>query len=201
MKHFVRVPFILLLMFVAFPIPNACAVSLDSPKHPGVYLNEISIASGYGWAPLKRDGADLAVYPLFVRFGFNSNSFFGVETGQSTLQIALEPFVNFLSRPASGVETGCSIGLRYLHELSNPLNIFMEGSVAPMFLSINSAEQGKAGFNFLNQIGVGLQYKVTGGTALFTAYRFRHLSNGGLVGGPNMGINSNAIVAGVSWLY
>ena len=70
-----------------------------------------------------------------------------------------------------------------------------------MFLSIKSVEQGDAGFNFLDQLGAGLQYKVSERTAIFGGYRFRHISHAGLADRPNGGINSNALVAGFSWLY
>ena len=189
------------IMLVAFVAGELRAISLENGEKNSFCINEIGIGSGYGWGGLKNSAEDLTVYPAFVRIGFNINSFVGIEGGQSLLQLALEPFVNGIDNPELGVETGCGIGVRYLHDLSAPVDVFVEGSVAPMFLSIDTHEQGKAGFNFLTQIGAGFQYNLTGRTALFAGYRFRHLSHGGLADRSNMGINSIAIVFGVSLLY
>lgn len=201
MKYPVKVIFVSVLTLFGFTVESANGAPLQEVKKTGVYLNEIGVGSGYAWGKLKSDPDNLALYPAFVRIGFNINSLVGIEGRQSTLQLALEPFVNSISDPKAGVETGCSVGLRYLHKLSGPVDLFTEASVAPMYLSIRSAEQGDAGFNFLIQAGGGLQYKVSDRVAIFAGYRFRHISHAGLSDRPNVGINSNAIVAGLSWSY
>lgn len=201
MKYFVKVAFLLLLLLFSFTVNDAGAAPMENGKKSGIYLNEIGVGSGYGWERLKREQVNVALYPAFIRIGFNMNSLVGMEGCQSTAQIVLEPFLNSITRPDAGVETGCSIGLRYLHPLAVSVDLFTEASIAPMFLSIKSAEQGDAGFNFLGQLGAGLQYKVSKRIAIFAGYRFRHLSHAGLADRPNAGINSNALVAGLSWLY
>jgi len=201
MKHFLKVAFSSLLLLSSFTVNDAGAASLENGKKSGVYINEISVGSGYGWGRLKRESLDLALLPAFVRIGFNLNSLVGMQGCQNSVQLVLEPFLNSIADPEAGVETGCSIGLRYLHPLAPSVALFTEASFAPMFLSIKSAEQGAAGFNFLDQLGAGFQYKVSKSTAIFAGYRFRHISHAGLVDRPNVGINSNALVAGFSWLY
>ena len=203
MKYFINVTrFISLLTLFSSTLYNDVgAASLENGKNPGFYLNEIGVGSGYAWGTLKSDPDNLALYPEFVRIGFNINSLLGIEGLQSTLQLTLEPFFNSISDPKAGFETGCGVGLRYLHKLSGPVDLVTEASFAPMYLSIRSAEQGDAGFNFLTQEGGGLQYKVSDRVAIFAGYRFRHISHAGLSDRPNAGINSNAIVAGLSWLY
>ena len=201
MKYLINVLSFLILAPFCFPIQNANAASPGELKTTGVYLNEISVGSGNAWGTLKSYSGNLALYPGFLRIGFNMNSVAGIEGARSQLQLALEPFINSIAEPTADVETGMSIGLRYLHKLSAPLYLFTEASFAPMFLSIKSTEQGAAGFNFLDQGGVGLQYKMTRKTALFTGYRFRHISHAGLSDRSNRGINSSAILFGLSWLY
>ncbi|NTV92625.1 MAG: acyloxyacyl hydrolase [Chlorobiaceae bacterium] len=203
MRYFNIAALYLQLVFFTFTLvqKDVNAASLEKGQKSGCYLNEIGIGSGYSSYQLKKEPHDLTVYPLFMRIGFNINSLAGMEGCTNTLQLILEPFVNSISYPEAGVETGCSAGLRYLYNVSVPLNLYMEGSVAPMFLSIQTHELGNPAFNFLTQLGLGLQYNVTGRTALFTGYRFRHISHGGFVKAPNTGINSNAVVAGFSWLY
>ena len=200
MKPFVKVAFSVLLVFFSFTVDDARAASLEDGKSSGVYLNEIGVGSGYAWGRFNSGPVHLALYPAFVRIGFNMNSLVGMDGSQSTVQLVLEPFVNSITVPEAGVETGCSIGLRYLHPLSVSIAIFTEASFAPMFLSIKSASQGEPGFNFLDQFGAGLQCKVSKRTAIFAGYRFRHLSNAGL-SHPNDGINYSAFEAGFSWLY
>lgn len=203
MKYSVKAFFLLLSgLFVSVSaVTDLRAASMESGRQSGVYLSEIGIGSGYAWGKMQRETRDLAVYPVFARIGFTINSLVGMEGSKSTLLLALEPFVNSIAGPVAGVETGCGAGLRYRHTISRPLDLFMEGSASPMFLSVRSVEQGSAGFNFLLQTGLGLQYKATDRMAFFAGYRFRHLSHGGLADRPNRGINSNAVIAGISWLY
>ena len=201
MKYFTKIAYLLLPMLFCFAVHDVRAASPENGKKSGFYLNEIGVGSGYAWGTLKSESSNLAVYPAFVRIGFNMNSLVGMDGYQSKLQFVLEPFINSIAEPEKGVETGCSIGLRYLHPLSASVDLFTEASFAPMFLSINSAEQGAAGFNFLDQLGAGLQCKVSKSTAIFAGYRFRHISHAGIADRSNAGINSNALVAGFSWLY
>jgi lipid A 3-O-deacylase len=203
MRYFIIAALFLQLLFSSFTLFQADvnAASMENGNKSACYRNEIGIGSGYCLGRLKNEHHDLTVYPFFARIGFNINSLAGMEGCRNTLQLVLEPFVNAISYPEAGVETGCNVGLRYLLKLSGPLNLYTEGGVAPMFLSIKSEELGSPAFNFLTQAGVGLQYNVTARTALFTGYRFRHISHGGLVNAPNTGINSNTVVAGFSWLY
>ena len=201
MKYITKLAYLLLPMLFFFAVHDVGATSLENGKRAGFYLNEVGVGSGYASGTLKSDPRNFVVYPAFVRMGFNMNSLVGMDGCQSKLQFVLEPFINSIAEPETGVETGCSIGLRYLHPLSASVDLFTEASFAPMFLSIKSAEQGAAGFNFLDQLGAGLQCKVSKSTAIFAGYRFRHISHAGLADRSNAGINSNAFVAGFSWLY
>jgi lipid A 3-O-deacylase len=124
-----------------------------------------------------------------------------MEGRQSTLQLEFEPFVNSINGKNAGVETGCSLGVRYFYTISRSVDLFTEGSIAPMFLGIDTIEQRESGFNFLDQIGGGLQYKLFSKIALFAGYRFMHISNARFVNRPNEGINSNALIGGFSWLF
>jgi hypothetical protein len=149
---------------------------------------------------MKFTEADFNAVPLFLRFGFDMNSVFGMTDSKGTLQIALEPFCNPVSRPESGVETGLNVFFRYLHPVTASVKLVSEIGSGPIYLSVNSEEQGKAGFNFLNQFGLGSRVAVTDNSALTFGYRFRHISNAG-TSQPNRGINTNALVLSYSRLY
>lgn len=197
---FVAAAFMLIYLFGTIPV-SAAAETLSSQEKTGVYLNEVGIGTGYAWTSLKGASDDLSIYPVFVRLGFNANTLFGIQSSKNSLQLTLEPFVNPLSGQEDGVEAGCGFGIRYLHEAAGPVDLFLEASIAPMFYSIDTIEQGKAGFNFLDQIGGGLRYRFAPDKAIFGGYRWRHISHANLVDRSNDGINSNAIVVGFSWLY
>jgi lipid A 3-O-deacylase len=165
-----------------------------------IHLEEIGIGSGYGWGGLKLLEDDYKVFPAFLRIGFNVNSLLGIEGRKGTLQIAIEPFVSPVTSPERGYEAGVDIMLRYLHPIASGVKLVSELGAGPMYLSIDTLEQGDAGFDFLNQIGLGLQLNMSEKTALTAGYRFRHISNGG-VSHPNTGINTNALVMSFSLLY
>ena len=135
-----------------------------------------------------------------MRFGFDMNSLVGIKDRDGTLQLALEPFANPVIKPDSGVETGLDVFIRYLYPVSSSVKLVSEIGTGPMYLSVKTAEQGKGGFNFLNQFGVGAQLALSGNSALTIGYRFRHLSDAG-ISQPNSGINSNALVISYSILY
>ncbi len=177
------------------------ANTLETTGKPGVYLNEIGVATGYSRGTLKGRTGNLSTYPVFVRFSFNVNRLFGVESRKQALQFVCEPLVSGVSGPEDGVEIGCGFGIRYLYELDRSVGFILEASVAPIYYSIDTIEQGRAGFNFLDQIGAGFQYRLTLDKAIFGGYRWRHISHADLTHRPNSGINSNAVIIGFSWLY
>jgi opacity protein-like surface antigen len=188
-------PLLFACVFIPAKLDAAPAVT-----HNRVHLDEIAIGSGYAWGHMKFTESDFKAVPAYLRFGFDMNSAFGMKNSKGTLQLALEPFCNPVSKPASGVETGLNVFFRYLHPLAHSVKLVSEIGSGPMYLSIDSEEQGKAGFNFLNQFGLGAQVAVSGNSAITCGYRFRHLSNAG-TSQPNRGINSNAVVLSCSLLY
>lgn len=165
---------------------------------PSVYLEEIGVGSGYAWSHMKRSHASFSAIPAYVRLGFNMNSLVGMQGSSSTLQLGLEPFVNTITEPKTGIETGLDVFIRYLHPITSSAKLVAEVGSGPMYLSIDTREQGDAGFNFMNQFGLGTQFRLGDDSALTVGYRFRHVSNAG-TSQPNSGINSNAIVISYSF--
>ncbi len=181
------------------PGTNGNPVLADT-RNQGVHLDEIAIGSGYAWGYLKQSHATFEAVPIFMRFGFYMNSLLGIKDRNGTLQLAFEPFANPVIKPDSGVEAGLDVFIRYLYPVSSSVKLVSEIGTGPMYLSVKTAEQGKGGFNFLNQFGVGAQLALSGNSALTIGYRFRHLSDAG-ISQPNSGINSNALVISYSILY
>jgi opacity protein-like surface antigen len=61
-------------------------------------------------------------------------------------------------------------------------------------------EEQRSSFAFLLFGGAGLSYFVTDRTAIYAGYRFQHVSNA-YTSSPNVGINSNSGVVGVSYFF
>uniref|UniRef100_Q3AP90 Acyloxyacyl hydrolase n=1 Tax=Chlorobium chlorochromatii (strain CaD3) TaxID=340177 RepID=Q3AP90_CHLCH len=178
----------------------------ESPTQPSTLVatrfstNEIAFTTGYGYSLRRKafEEHNFSIYPFAVRYGWNLNRPLGLSGASSALYATVEPFVNMIVGKEQGREVGCGVGVRYRRAVSQHANFFAEGSVAPMELTINTPEQGAAGFNFLDQFGVGLQHEVGQRTHLFVGYRFRHISHAGLIDRSNGGINSHGVMIGIS---
>jgi len=128
------------------------------------------------------------------------NPLLGMRASKGTRQLAIEPFANTVTSPDKGIELGLDVFVRYLHPIMPSVKLVSEIGSGPMYLCIDTREQGKAGFNFLNQFGLGTQVALSEKCAVTFGYRFLHLSNAG-IRQPNGGINSNMLSVSVSALY
>jgi hypothetical protein len=178
----------------------------ESPTQPSSLVatrfstNEIAFTTGYGYSLRRKafEERNFSVYPFAVRYGWNLNRPLGLSGASSALYVTVEPFINMIVGKEHGREVGCGVSVRYRRAVSQHAELFAEGSVAPMVLTINTPEQGDSGFNFLDQLGVGLQHEVGQRTQLFVGYRFRHISHAGLIDRSNGGINSHGVMIGIS---
>lgn len=187
---------LVLLPCVVHAEPSGVAV--DTSRH--VRLDEIAIGSGYDKGNMKFTQATYKAVSVYLRFGFDISPVLGMRHNNGTLQFAFEPFCNPVSSPGSGVETGLNVFLRYLYPLSSSVKLVSEIGSGPVYLSIDSKEQGRAGFNFLNQFGLGGRVDIAENRAITFGYRYRHISNAG-TSQPNRGINTNAVVLSHSWIF
>lgn len=207
MKHF-RILFRCIFFAVTLLLPSRpCAgvpssTETDSFLHAprkGVHLDEIGFITGYAQGKLHRSGDAYVAVPAGIRLGFDMRSFLGMERSSVSVQLALEPFVNAVTRPGPGVETGIGIFIRALVPVAPSVRLVPEAGSGPVYLGIDTREQGDAGFNFLSQFGLGAQVALDRHSALTIGYRFRHLSNAG-TGMHNDGINTDALVISYSLL-
>lgn len=202
--HYVRAIVITVLFSGLFFIPavtfadNGTRVHAFTDRSQPVRFNDLTFSSGYAWGSLKGD-ENIEVIPFSVRVGLDINELVGL-SGPGTLQIGIEPFLNAIVEPEDGVEAGLNVGFRYLTPLADWVSVYGEISSGPVYFSIDTVEQGDEGFNFISQFGAGLQFEFARNIALNAGYRFRHLSNAGL-SDPNDGINTNALITGISFSY
>ncbi len=161
-------------------------------------FNDLSINSGYTWGDVRYNDR-IKIVPFSIRKGFDISRSVGMD-GPGVLQLGIEPFFNTIIEPDEGYEAGLNVGLRYIAPVSNGVSFYGEILSGPMYLSIDTVEQDEPGLNFLSQIGAGIQVDLSSDVAFITGYRWRHLSNANLRK-PNMGINTNYILAGFSFVY
>ncbi len=111
----------------------------------------------------------------------------------------LEPQLNPSHRPEDSIEFGIGIGVQYRYPFTERLAGYLSGSTGPHYMTLVTAEQAR-GFLFSNTLGAGLYYFMREDSALILGYRYRHLSNAGLVE-PNGGINASFITLGYAVFF
>jgi len=194
-------PLILVILLLA-PYSSLAAQRGEFTHEEGFHLHEFSVNVGYGFGELKpENAADYEVFPLFMQFGFDINSKMGLSDHRGTLQFVMEPFANPISDPEGGAEIGMALMMKYAYPFLEHVSFYTEVGSGPMYLGVDTYEQGNAGFSFLDQVGGGFQYFIDNNKALNVGYRFRHISHASLRDSPNSGINTHAIIAGISLFY
>ena len=187
---------------VAVSLAGLRTAAADTGPREGVYLREKSFGTGYAWAGLD-DGnsGDLEIYHNFLRFGFDIDTWVGLEGHKGNLQLVLEPFASPIASPDDiGIATGMGVFFTYSYPLLESLSAYVEGGAAPMYFGIDTQEQGSSGFEFWDQGGAGLQFFFNDNKAVNVGYRFYHISNGS-TSSPNSGINGSMATVGVSLFY
>jgi len=162
-------------------------------------LTESSIYSGYSW---KIDNEDFYAAPTNVHIGYELNNFLGLENHSGRLELAAEIFVHHVNGSEEGKLMGITPIIRYSYPLyDNYLYTYVEGGAGPGYLSIDTKEQGEAGFNFIDQIGGGIQCYFTPSFGFIFGYRYIHISHAGIRDGRNRGIDMHSIIFGVSFKH
>jgi hypothetical protein len=200
----------LLLLLIAF----SCSLSAYEPYHferpepeecyeePSCFqVSELGIGSGYTFGHLDTPNETFQSIPLFLHLGFDLNDYLGCPCDYGTLQLAFQPFWNAIIEPDTGIETGLSVKLFYSYPVYDCWELYLEAGAGPGYLSIETEEQGDAGFNFFDEGGLGIKYFYTSCCSANLGYRIRHVSHAGLRSGSNDGIDSHAIMLWLSSYY
>ena len=159
-------------------------------------LDGIGISTGYFDGSLK-DKADYRGIPVLIPFNFtlkDSDCPF-----KPKIEFIAEPFVNAIVSPDTNIEAGSNLLLNLSLPLSKRFQPFLKGGIGALYMSQHTREQGTQ-WNFLPQAGMGFYWFFDKTTAFTCEYRFRHLSNCGLVK-PNGGINVRMILAGITYFF
>ncbi len=190
----------MLVVLIVSPVWSGSESTIPEEKSHK-WLREISLLTGYGTASLEKKSADYEVIPILPQFGFDINPL--AEKlhiiPRGTIEFITEPIMNVVISPDYNAELGVSLLLRYSDNITERIAPFIEGGVGMVYTTQHTHEQGTQ-YNFLSQIGAGLQCFLNEKFALTGSYRFRHMSNAGITD-DNSGINHHFFLVGVSYFF
>ena len=153
--------------------------------------------TGYIHANLKTENmANMSMIPLFYEVGWSMNELLGLADHSGEIYFVLESFVATVTDPDYEFAAGSGIFIKYLHPLTDQLSVHLGFGAIPMYLGLDTYEQGTGGFEFLDSGGGGLEYSLNDTSSINLNYRFFHISNFGLRD-PNGGINGHAVFLGL----
>ena len=195
----VLVAICMLILFTVSPVWSGTE-STSPEEKPHKWLREIGILTGYGTASLGR-GDDYEIIPILPQFGFDINPLARKLhiNPRGTIEAVVEPLMNVVINPDTNAEVGCSVLLKYSDHITLRIAPYIEGGFGIIYTTQHTRKQSTQ-YNFLSQVGVGLQFFLNEKFALTGGYRFRHLSNAG-IDSPNRGINHHFALLGVSYFF
>lgn len=195
--------FISICVLVVFTVSPVWSGSDSTPpkEKSHKWLREIGFLTGYGIASLEKKSADYEVIPILPRFGFDINPL--AESlhikPRGVLEFVTEPIMNVVISPDANAEFGVSLLLNYSDHITSRIAPYIEGGVGMVYTTQHTHEQGTQ-FNFLPQVGAGLQCFLNENLALTGGYRYRHMSNAG-ISDDNSGINHHFFLVGLSYFF
>jgi hypothetical protein len=162
------------------------------------FWKESGLIVGYG-ADMLPEGKYEPIF-LIWHLAYDLKEYIpGLKKHRGILTAVCEPQINPVFRPETDLEFGVGIGLKYLYPLTDRLYPYLQGTVGPHYISVQTEDQA-SGFIFANTIGAGLYYFLSERTAIQAGYRLRHMSNAGLKS-SNSGINTHSGTIGISFFF
>jgi len=181
-------------------VAPALGFDADETFKQGSWL--VSTEGGYGWQ------ADIGTERPFTGLEF---AYVGIRVGvlpfgpagpgllRGALEVGLEPFYQRYVEPVEAFYGGLAAVVRYHFLPFGRLVPYVELAGAAGGTDLKVPEIS-SNFSFLLFGGAGLSYFVADRVALYTGYRFQHVSNA-RTSSPNFGVNSNSGVLGVSYFF
>lgn len=188
------------LIFFAVFLLAKTSFADKQPEGIGQWLQEVGVTAGYVDASLKRKD-DLQSVPLGLRFGFDLRPFtkkFGLEP-KGLLELMYEPFISPIFSPASNVEFGVPVSLKYGFPITEKFYPYIQVGIGPYYTTLHTREQSTQ-FNLISQGGGGVMFFFREHWALSADYRWRHVSNAGIKK-PNAGIDAHEYTLGLSYYF
>jgi len=189
----------IILVLFGFIIYSGIAKANTEGTDGTFHLNEVGFLVGFGYGENEIDRTkDYEPVILSVRFGYDLASWLNWDIA-GTLQVDFEPFIDPIVSPGSNVEFGTAVLLKYAFPLTQRIQPYFEGGTGFIYSTLHTNQQATQ-WNFLDQAGGGISYLINDNTSVSLGYRYRHYSNLS-VERPNGGVDSQAIICGLSYLY
>ena len=195
--------FLFSFLLVIFTAPSGWSGSDLAPQkeESHKWLREIGLLSGYGTAPLDDTSAEYEVIPILTQFGFDINPLARKMKikPRGTFELVVEPLFNVVINPGTNAEVGCSFLVKYTDNITSRIAPYLEFGLGMVYTTQKTREQGTQ-YNFLTNLGLGLQVFLNKDFALTAGYRYRHMSNAG-ISDSNRGIDHHFGLVGVSYFF
>jgi hypothetical protein len=152
------------------------------------FFSELGFYAGAGYGDVV-EGPYIPIF-FIVHMGMDMKRWFpSLQGRRGTLSLFFEPQFGFTAiSQENGVEFGVGVGLKYAYPMGDLYSAYILGSVGPHVMSLKTQDQAN-GFIFNDTIGVGMEFKISSGSAINIECRLRHLSNAGIKE-PNYGIEN-----------
>jgi opacity protein-like surface antigen len=118
---------------------------------------------------------------------------------RGNFELLAEPAVLRPDASNSTTVAGLSALVRWIFTTGPLVRPYLEAGLGVLSGEIDRS-RSTCDMNFLVQAGAGAMLFVSDRTALTAAYRYQHISNGDRCF-PNIGINSSAVVVGISYFF
>jgi len=188
-------PGLIMAILLSFPAYSAAGTT-DINSCNNRLLTESGIITGYGMGSIS-GGKHYEPILLIWHLGCDLKRFIPeLEDHQGTFSLYVEPQINPVFNPETDIEVGVGVGLKYMHPVTEKISAYIFGSTGPHYITVKTSEQTN-GFIFSDTIGAGIAFFLTKKSSLNLEYRFRHISNAGLVR-PNGGIDTHFGMIGYS---
>lgn len=189
---------LLLLLLAAVP---ARAFDANQAFMQGSLVVSPEVAYGHQFNLEHKPGYTGLDFAYFgVRFGYLPfNPLLADTPLYGAFEIGLEPLYQQYISPKQNYFAGLGMTYRYHLMSLGRLVPYAEAAVFAGGTNLKTTEV-RSDFTFMLYAGVGASYFVTDRTAVYTGYRYEHVSNGH-TSSPNRGFENNVGVLGMSFYF
>ena len=164
----------------------------------GTKIVTVNIGGGVNM-DLPFDATDVSFLNGSARFGYLPLDPLGPGAFRGSVEIGLEPFVQFYLEPSHVSQEGLKAVGRYHFISIAPIVPYLEFAAGVMHSNLR-IDEIRSRYAFSLEAGAGLSYLLTPTLAITAGYRFQHFSNADGES-PNTGINSNTGILGVTFFF
>jgi Lipid A 3-O-deacylase (PagL) len=189
-KTQLRIVVLIASLMILLSAGTACAA--DGNPTPvttkETFFSELGFYAGAGYGEVI-EGSYVPIF-FMVHMGMDMKRWFpSLQSHRGKLSLFFEPQFGFTAMSQeNGVEFGVGVGLKYAYPFWDSYSVYILGSVGPHVMSLKTEDQAN-GFIFNDTIGVGMEFKISPGSAINIECRLRHLSNAEIQK-PNYGIEN-----------